>query len=104
SGTPRSQLYEALTAQGLTHAEPPNPRQEPTEAPPPQVAALHEKDFADAPATGARDPKVTIVEWADFQCPFCGRAAATMDQLLTTYPNDVRLVFKHQPLPFHPNA
>ena len=49
--------------------------------------------------------KVTVVEFADFQCPFCGAAAPTVEQVLELYPADVRLVFKHFPLErLHANA
>ncbi|MGA9522560.1 MAG: thioredoxin domain-containing protein, partial [Myxococcaceae bacterium] len=57
-----------------------------------------------APSIGPADAKVTIVEWSDFQCPFCSRAKGTVDQVREQYGNDVRVVFRHQPLPFHPQA
>ncbi len=53
---------------------------------------------------GAADPLVTIVEFSDFQCPFCGQFAGTLHELVRTYPKDVRLVFKQFPLPMHPSA
>jgi protein-disulfide isomerase len=56
------------------------------------------------PGRGPSKAKVTIVEFSDFQCPFCGRVNATLDQLLHDYPNDVRILFRHNPLPFHDNA
>ncbi len=59
----------------------------------------------DDPQRGNADALVTIVEFADFQCPFCGKAAATLERVLETYgPDKVRLVWKHQPLPFHAQA
>ncbi len=60
--------------------------------------------LGDSPQRGPADAWVTIVEFADFQCPFCGQAEPTVEQLLAAYPTDVRLVFKHFPLPQHPNA
>src|SRR5205085_8704417 len=57
-----------------------------------------------SPSKGREDAKVTIVEWSDFQCPFCGRAANTMKEVERIYGSDLRLVFKHNPLPMHPDA
>ncbi len=58
----------------------------------------------DAPTRGARQPKVTIVEFSDFQCPYCGRVNPTLESVLKDYGNDVELAFRHNPLPFHNNA
>jgi protein-disulfide isomerase len=59
---------------------------------------------ADDPSKGAAEPLVVIVEFSDFQCPHCGRAAQAFDELVAAYPKDVRLVFKQFPLPMHPDA
>src|SRR5258708_39176424 len=57
------------------------------------------------PVWGKRDALVTIVQYSDFQCPFCSRVEPTMDQVKTTYgPDKVRIVWKNNPLPFHQNA
>jgi len=58
----------------------------------------------DAPWKGTEDAPVVIVEWADFECPFCRAAAPVMDDLLRRYPDSVKLVFKNYPLSMHPNA
>ncbi|HSC89578.1 MAG TPA: thioredoxin domain-containing protein [Polyangiaceae bacterium] len=58
----------------------------------------------DDPSWGPQDALVTIVEFAEFQCPFCKRASETMKRVLERYPNDVRLVWKDNPLTFHPRA
>jgi len=47
---------------------------------------------------------VTIVEWSDFQCPFCGRVEPTLKQIMDEYKGKVRIAWKNQPLSFHPNA
>jgi protein-disulfide isomerase len=57
-----------------------------------------------APSVGPASAKVTILHYFDYQCPFCVRVAPTLDQVLKNYPNDVRVVYKMHPLPFHPNA
>ncbi len=58
----------------------------------------------DAHTKGPADALVTIVMFEDFQCPFCSRAANTMKEVESRYGRDVRLVFKHNPLPMHPQA
>lgn len=53
---------------------------------------------------GKKDAKITIVEYSDFECPYCARGHQTVKQVLNDYPNDVRVLFKHLPLDFHPKA
>jgi predicted DsbA family dithiol-disulfide isomerase len=60
---------------------------------------------ADGPSKGPADARITIVEFSDFQCPYCQRSVATMEQVLAKYPGDVRLVYRHLPLDrIHPHA
>jgi protein-disulfide isomerase len=56
------------------------------------------------PAKGPANAPVTIVEFSDFQCPFCSRVTPTLQEVVTKYGNKVRLVFRQFPLPMHPNA
>ena len=54
---------------------------------------------------GKANAKVTIVEFSDFQCPFCSRHHPTMQRIISEYPDDVRWVYKHFPLEsIHPRA
>lgn len=54
---------------------------------------------------GDKNAKVTLVEYSDFQCPYCSRVKTTLDQLLTDYKGKVRLIFRHFPLTsMHANA
>ena len=57
-----------------------------------------------SPSKGAEDARVTIVEFADFQCGYCSRSVSTSDQILSDFPGKVRWVFKHYPMPFHRRA
>jgi protein-disulfide isomerase len=70
----------------------------------PDPAKVYAVALADSPARGPSEAWVTIVEWSDFQCPFCARVTDTLQQIEKTYGNDVRLVFKMNPLPFHNRA
>ncbi len=56
------------------------------------------------PFRGAPDAKVTIVEFSDFQCPYCAIAAPKVLALVDTYPKDVKVVFKQFPLDMHRQA
>ncbi|MEZ0391198.1 MAG: DsbA family protein [Pseudobdellovibrionaceae bacterium] len=53
---------------------------------------------------GPKDAKITIVEYSDFQCPYCSRGYQTIQEVKKAYPGQVRFVFKHLPLDFHPLA
>ena len=58
-----------------------------------------------SPTLGPDDAKVTIIEFSDFECPFCQASFPVIRQVLNKYPNDVRLVYRHFPLKsIHPNA
>lgn len=59
---------------------------------------------ATGPAKGPGDAKVTIVEFSDFQCPYCSRAESSVDEVMEKYAGKVKLVFRHFPLSFHANA
>jgi protein-disulfide isomerase len=66
-----------------------------------RTQALYDADDA---FEGAREPLVTIIEYSDFECPFCGRFANSIGGALAANPDDVRLVFKQFPLPMHARA
>ncbi len=61
-------------------------------------------EAGNAPAFGDKDAKVTIVEFSDFQCPFCAKGADLLKQIKQKYGKKVRVAFKNFPLPFHNHA
>lgn len=65
---------------------------------------LYKVPLGDSPARGGVEAKVTLVEFCDFQCPFCQRVNSTVEQLQRSYGNELKVVFKHRPLPFHNRA
>lgn len=89
-----NRLVETLRsrARARVHLEPPTPMS---------------ADYLTVPAASVKGPKdapITIVEFSDFQCPFCAKAQAVLQQVLEAYPHEVKLVYRHFPLDRHPQA
>ena len=59
---------------------------------------------AGSPSQGPASAPIEMVEFSDFQCPFCYRAHPTVKQVLSTYGSKIRFVYRNYPLPTHPNA
>ncbi len=96
AGTPADQVYAKIMEKGVT--APPAPA-----APAAQFAKVDVP--SDSPSFGPATAKVTIVEWSDFQCPYCSRAVPVIKQIKDSYKDSVRVVFRHQPLrSIHPQA
>jgi len=72
----------------------------------PDPAKVYNVKAGDSPSKGggADVAKVTLIEFSDFQCPFCSRVGPTLSQIEKAYGQDVRIVFKHLPLAFHAKA
>jgi protein-disulfide isomerase len=101
AGTPRGQLYAAFIKDGLEKAAAPAPQQRQGE---PDPGTRFHADIKGAPIKGAKDALVTIVQFSDYQCPFCSRVEPTMDKVMEEYKGKVRVAWRDLPLPFHPNA
>jgi protein-disulfide isomerase len=107
SGTKPAEVYVALTNKNQTAQ--PEQAQKPADKKP---AAEEEDDksvwkvpvLSDDPVRGPKDALVTMIIYSDFQCPFCKRVEDTLKQVATTYSNDIRFVWKDNPLPFHNRA
>ncbi len=61
-------------------------------------------EAGNAPFAGDKDAKVVIVEYSDFQCPFCAKGADLLKKIKEKYGNKVKVAFKNFPLPFHNHA
>jgi protein-disulfide isomerase len=98
-GTPKNEIYKAAVAKNYKEAEAPKPQ------PPAAAVVEHIPVRADDPVKGEKNNfLVTIVEFSDFQCPFCSRVNPTLKQIEETFPGKVRIVFKQNPLDFHKEA
>ena len=61
-------------------------------------------NIAGLPVRGTAGAPLVLVEYSDFQCPFCGRAFETVSKLLTKYKGKIQFIYKHLPLSFHAQA
>ncbi|HYV47968.1 MAG TPA: thioredoxin domain-containing protein, partial [Myxococcaceae bacterium] len=101
SGVKPEQVYAKLMEQAAS-----GPSAAPAAAAPAAPAVKKVPVPDDAPFFGPKNAKVTIVEFSDFECPFCQRAVAPLHQVKDAYPKDVKVVFRQFPLPatMHPHA
>jgi protein-disulfide isomerase len=94
-----------LTVTGANGTAPsPTPTPTPTPTPSaPTVAKLSGLDYSAAPSKGNADGSVIMVEYSDFECPYCGKVEPTLSQVMAAYPN-MKFAYQQFPLSFHPNA
>ena len=72
--------------------------------PPEDLSKVYDMPVAHSPVKGDKNAPVTIVEFVDFQCPFCARFHPPVNEALKAYPKNVNLMVKNFPLNFHPEA
>jgi protein-disulfide isomerase len=65
---------------------------------------VHNLPVGTSAIKGNKNAPITVVEFSDFQCPYCARFSPTIDQVLKAYPNEVKFVYKDFPLSFHKQA
>jgi protein-disulfide isomerase len=70
----------------------------------PDPDKVYQVAIGESPTKGPKNAKVQIVEFSDFQCPFCSRVTPTLDQVTKEYGDQVSISFKHMPLAFHSKA
>jgi protein-disulfide isomerase len=96
---------QALVAEGIDADKLYDKLQENAKLGSPPQRLLAPAATRDNPGKGAPlGARVTIQMFADFQCPYCARSQETMDEIVAKFPKDVRIVWRHKPLPFHPFA
>ncbi len=101
--TPRESAYAVMVADPVPSPEPPPSAPPPRPAEPDPMQVLN-VPVAGAPVRGPATALVTMVVFSDFQCPFCARVNPTLTALRARYGNDLRIVWRHEPLPFHDHA
>ncbi|MFK7990797.1 MAG: DsbA family protein [Sandaracinaceae bacterium] len=109
TGVPRARIYEAAMRDAMAEA-PREPEPERERAPAPEGRRVLDPDaiyavpVEGAPRMGPLSAPVTLVIFSDFECPFCRRVLPTLAALRERFPDQIRFVFRNNPLPFHPNA
>lgn len=91
----KTAIEEVLTGENDTPSTP-----NPQEVDPTKVPEITADDWI----KGNRDAKIALIEYSDFECPFCHQFHSSAQQALEAYPNDLQWVYRHFPLDFHPNA
>ncbi len=102
SGTKPADVYVTLTNKNQAAAPAAQNKREEAEEEDKSVWKVPVLD--DDPIKGPKDALVTMIIFSEFQCPFCKRVEDTLKQVMAAYPNDVRIVWKDNILPFHPRA
>jgi protein-disulfide isomerase len=101
---PRNRVYAQMVADPVPGQEPPQQQQPQQPQRQEDPNAVYNVPVGNSPVLGPANALVTMVVFSDFQCPFCGRVEETLRTLRTQFANDLRIVWKNEPLPFHDKA
>jgi protein-disulfide isomerase len=107
AGAARPEVYAALMHSAKPTREVAKPADaKPSEPKPgkPDPAEHYAVPVDGRPTLGPDDALVTIIEFADFECPYCRKVQPTLDAIVQRYGSNVRVVFRQMPLPMHKNA
>jgi protein-disulfide isomerase len=104
SGTPADKVYVKLSQENKAKNPAPAEAEKPKQQAPVDDKTVWKVPVGDSPADGPADALITIVEFSDFECPFCSKVEPTIEQLKKDYEGKIRVVWKHRPLPFHKRA
>jgi len=102
AGTPKSRIYAEMTKENKKAA--PAAKNDEEEQNKEDTTTVFKVPVGTSPVLGSANALVTIVEFSDFQCPFCSRVEPTLKAIRDKYGDKVRLVWKNEPLPFHNRA
>jgi protein-disulfide isomerase len=69
-----------------------------------EITKIDMPDLPNVEWKGDKNAKITVVEFSDFECPYCANFTPTITQMLAEYGNQVRFTYRHFPLSFHQNA
>jgi protein-disulfide isomerase len=97
AGTPKDKMYVTLTKDNFKAAPAEEKEEEDTKT-------VWKIPVGKAPFKGPATAPITVIEFSDFQCPYCKRAERTLVTLEKKYEGKMRLVWMNEPLPFHPRA
>ena len=103
SGTKADKVYAKLAGENKAKA-PAKADPKPDAKPAEDDKTVWKVPAGDGPVKGGAEALVTIVQFSDFQCPFCSRVEPTIDEVMKSYGDKVRLIWRNNPLPFHPRA
>jgi len=96
---PSGQYPLAVQRPSTQRQAPSGPRLDPS-----KVYSFDPQWLKKGPSRGPENAPVTVVEFMDYNCPFCQKGSEIFDQVEAAYPGKIRLVAKNLPLPMHPNA
>jgi protein-disulfide isomerase len=103
-GMPASHLYAARVVKNFLPAAEDDPPEDEQEEEEKEDTTAYRVPIDGSPFRGKPGALVTLVMFSDYQCPFCVRAHSTVRELEARYGEKLRVVIKHNPLPFHPRA
>lgn len=98
AGTAKDKLYVTLSKDNFKAAPAGEEKEEE------DTKTVWKVPVGKSPVKGSPTALVTMIEFSDFQCPYCKKVEDTLQKIMTKYEGKVRLVWKNEPLPFHPRA